>query len=406
MPDAAPSPAVSAPVSIPVARHMPNARDPRLDVLRGLALVMIFINHVPGNFWEDWTSRNFGFSDAAEGFVLMAGISAGLAYASGFRLRWPWQGVAKIWRRAWTLYLVHLLITFGALAIAAGLAVFAEMPAMLWKHGIGLLFRDPLGFLIGVPTLGFQIGYANILPLYFVLLMAAPLVLWGAVRRPFWTLAASVALWLAASHFRLTLPNYPTGGWQFSPPAWQLLFVLGAVTGIAAKQGRRVIPARRWLMGLSVGFLLLSLAWMTVPLIGKTGNHLLWMANQHGAPGFMTSFNKPYLNLPRLLHLLALFYVLASWGAVRRACASRLAAPLALLGRQALPVFALGSVSIYLIQGIKTETGEDFALDTMMLGAGLALQLAFAAARHYWPSDRGAPGKTVPAPVPERALAA
>ena len=45
--------------------HRPSApRDERLDTLRGLALVMIFINHIPGNFWEDWTSRNFGFSDA------------------------------------------------------------------------------------------------------------------------------------------------------------------------------------------------------------------------------------------------------------------------------------------------------------------------------------------------------
>ena len=56
-------------------------RDPRLDVLRGLSLVMIFINHVPGNVYEKFTSRNFGFSDAAEGFVLMSGIAAGLAYS-------------------------------------------------------------------------------------------------------------------------------------------------------------------------------------------------------------------------------------------------------------------------------------------------------------------------------------
>ena len=55
-----------------------KTRDPRLDVFRGLCLVMIFINHVPGNVYEKFTSRNFGFSDAAEGFVLMSGIAAGL----------------------------------------------------------------------------------------------------------------------------------------------------------------------------------------------------------------------------------------------------------------------------------------------------------------------------------------
>ncbi|SDE95171.1 OpgC family protein [Limimaricola pyoseonensis] len=394
-----------APVSIPVATRMPSARDPRLDVLRGLALVMIFINHVPGNFWEDFTSRNFGFSDAAEGFVLMAGISAGLAYSSDFRVRWPWRGLARVWRRAWTLYLVHLLITFAALGIAAGLALFAEAPGLTWKHGIGLLFRDPLGFLVGVPTLLFQIGYANVLPLYFVLLMAAPLAIWGALRRPLWALGLSVALWAVAAHWRINMPAWPAGGWQFSPFAWQLLFVLGLVAGIAAKQGRRLVPAKPWLMALAVGFLVLSLVWMNVPPVGKAGNHGLWLAHQHGVPGFFTAFSKPYLNVPRLLHVLALFYVLASWPAVRRACGSRIAAPLALLGRQALPVFALGSVLAYLLQGIKTETGENFALDTAMLAGGLALQLALAAARQYWPADRDA-RKPVAVPAPETKRAA
>lgn len=94
--------------------HPPRVagRDKRLDFFRGLALVMIFINHVPGTVWENFTSRNFGFSDAAEGFVLMSGIAAGLAYSKGF---WTptWAAARKIWRRAWTLYLVHLLTTSG-----------------------------------------------------------------------------------------------------------------------------------------------------------------------------------------------------------------------------------------------------------------------------------------------------
>ncbi len=61
-----------------------TTRDPRLDVLRGLALVMIFINHTPGTVFENWTTRNFGFSDSAEGFVLMSGIAAGMAYGKFF----------------------------------------------------------------------------------------------------------------------------------------------------------------------------------------------------------------------------------------------------------------------------------------------------------------------------------
>ncbi len=395
-------------VSLPTTSRMPSQRDPRLDVLRGLALVMIFINHVPGNFYEQFTSRNFGFSDAAEGFVLMAGISAGLAYSSDFRATLPWRGLARVWNRAWTLYLVHLLITFAALGIAAALAVWAQAPGLIWKHGMGYLFDDPLGFLIGIPTLGFQIGYANILPLYFVLLMVAPLLIWGAVRKPLWVLAASIAVWAISSHLRLNLPKYPiNGGWQFSPLTWQLLFVLGLVTGIAAKQGRAFVRHSRVLMTAAVAMLLLSLVWMNWPAFGKAGNHVLWLANQNGVPGFMTAFSKPYLNVPRLLHLLALFYVLASWGTVRRVCASPVGAPFALLGRQALPVFALLSVLAYLLQGIKTETGEDILLDSLMLGGSIALLFALAAAKQYWPSEKSkAKPVAVSTPVAATPLAA
>ena len=93
----------------------PSGRDPRLDVFRGICLVMIFINHVPGTVFEGFTSRNFGFSDAAEGFVLMSGIAAGLAYSNDFRAASMrlWTGLARVWRRVWTLYLVHILTTFA-----------------------------------------------------------------------------------------------------------------------------------------------------------------------------------------------------------------------------------------------------------------------------------------------------
>jgi hypothetical protein len=42
-----------------------SKRDPRIDVLRGLALLMIFVDHIPGNVLSLITLRNFGFSDAA-----------------------------------------------------------------------------------------------------------------------------------------------------------------------------------------------------------------------------------------------------------------------------------------------------------------------------------------------------
>ena len=49
----------------------PNA----IDFWRGVALVMIFINHIPGLDYSMVTLRNYAISDAAELFVFLAGCS-------------------------------------------------------------------------------------------------------------------------------------------------------------------------------------------------------------------------------------------------------------------------------------------------------------------------------------------
>ena len=59
-------------------------RDTRVDFFRGVALILIFIDHIPGNVFARLTLTNFGFADAAEVFVLLAGIGAFLAYAKAF----------------------------------------------------------------------------------------------------------------------------------------------------------------------------------------------------------------------------------------------------------------------------------------------------------------------------------
>jgi len=388
------SPPVSgrvAPVPVAPATRPRSTRDPRLDVLRGAALVTIFINHVPGNFYESLTIRNWGFSDAAEAFVLMSGVSAGIAYGPAFRPGGDvWAGLARVWGRAWTLYLVHLLVTLAAFAIAAALALWTQTPGLLWIDGIDALFRQPLQTLAAIPLLIHQLGYANILPLYMVLLFAAPGLLWLGWRWPGLLLAGSLALWLLSGELRLNVPTWPvSGGWQFSPSSWQILFLLGLLTGIRMREGRRFVPQSRWLVIACGAFLVLALVWRTVPPVGDAMNHALWWLDQHGLPWTLTAHHKVWETAPRLLHALALAYLLSAIPAVRRLCALRVMAPFALLGRHSLPVFALGSVIAFLLQGIKTRTGEDLLLDSLMLGAGLSLQLGLAWSKDNWPTRRG-----------------
>ena len=55
-------------------------RDLRLDLLRGLGLWMIFLDHIPDDVVSWMTLRNYGFSDAAEFFVFISGYLAGFIY--------------------------------------------------------------------------------------------------------------------------------------------------------------------------------------------------------------------------------------------------------------------------------------------------------------------------------------
>ncbi len=130
----------------PALRATASPRDLRLDVFRGLALVMIFINHVPGTIYEHLTTRNFGLSDAAEAFVLMSGVAAGMAYSPDFRQSPYWPGIARVWHRAWTLYLVHLTLTVWALAIASAAALWLGSTQSISMNEIDKLFERPLGF--------------------------------------------------------------------------------------------------------------------------------------------------------------------------------------------------------------------------------------------------------------------
>ena len=358
----------------------PGARDERLDMFRGLALVMIFINHVPGTVFEYLTNRNYGFSDAAEAFVFMSGVAAGLAYSGAFLKQMPvWLAVARPWARARQLYFVHLTLTFIFLATFAGAAHFFGLYELLELNNLRAMVREPLSVLVGIPLLTHQFGYLNILPLYLTLLLLTPLLIVAGLKKPYWLVAGSFLVWLAAGMFRLNFPNFPnSGGWFFNPFSWQLLFVIGLVAGIGMKLGKRAFPANPAVFLAALGFLILAILWMKVKPVGNVGNGFLRLLWQMGAPFHIHSFDKTFLSLPRLLHALCLFYVFASIPAMQGIAASRWASPLRAMGRQGLPVFATGTALSLLLQAVKVGMPTDVWGDALLLGTGLAIQIGLA----------------------------
>ncbi|WP_404406120.1 OpgC family protein [Pelagibacterium halotolerans] len=362
-----------------VASAGKSPRDARIDVFRGLALVMIFINHVPGTLFEHFTNRNYGFSDAAEAFVFLSGVAAGLAYSTRFLSRPLWPAIAKVWARARALYFVHLSTTAMAMGIMAAGALYFRLPQLLGTINMAPIFTHPLGVMIGIPTLGHQLGYFNILPLYTVFLLATPAMIIVGLKRPLLLLGTSILVWAIAAQFRLNFPAYPNpGGWFFNPLTWQILFVLGLLTGMAMKRGERFVPKIGWLTWASGLFLLAILIWRLVPEMGVMGRAGLGVLRELGVPYSFVGFDKTFLAFPRMLHFLALAYFLSTQGWVERFARSTWMAPFALLGQHGLAVFATGSVLSILMQAIKAGIGDHLITDALLLGSGLAVQFALA----------------------------
>src|SRR5882724_40332 len=139
-------------------------RDTRIDVLRALALLTIFVDHVPGTVFETLTYKNLGFSDAAEAFVLISGMSVALAYGTKFQPSGRLLATLKMWRRAGVLYVTHIVTTMVVMALFCAAAVFAHRPEILKLINIEPLMKNTPEVLVGIVTLGHQLGYNNILP--------------------------------------------------------------------------------------------------------------------------------------------------------------------------------------------------------------------------------------------------
>src|SRR5437867_3965175 len=107
------------------------SRDHRIDFLRGLALATIFINHVPGNLYSYFTHTNFGFSDAAEIFVMLAGFASAYAYFARYERGERWDASLKAMKRAGVLYLSHVVTTIAGIALFCAAAIYFARPGYL-----------------------------------------------------------------------------------------------------------------------------------------------------------------------------------------------------------------------------------------------------------------------------------
>ena len=157
------------------ALSSPSTRDPRIDVLRGIALVMIFVDHIPGNTLSLVTLRNFGFSDAAEVFVLLAGMSSMLAFGRVFEREGARSGLRRIVLRLIRIYVFQIGLLLTTLAIVLMWTTYYQLQPTL----VAPILNAPVSGIARGLTLHAVPGYLDILPLYLVLLAVFPVVYVG-----------------------------------------------------------------------------------------------------------------------------------------------------------------------------------------------------------------------------------
>ncbi len=205
-----------------------TGRDLRLDLFRGLALWLIFLDHIPSNVVSWITIRNYGFSDATEIFIFISGYTAAFVYGRAMNERGFVVAGARILKRAWQIYVAHIFLFAIYLAEISYVATSFENPLYAEEMNILDFLKQPDQTIVQALLLKFKPANMDVLPLYIVLLILFPPILWLLQRAPTVALGASAALYVLAWWLNINLSAYPEGVWYFNPFAWQLLFVFGA----------------------------------------------------------------------------------------------------------------------------------------------------------------------------------
>jgi hypothetical protein len=341
---------------LPTAAPLPAApaateRDLRLDLFRGIALWLIFLDHIPENVVNWFTIRNYGFSDATEIFIFISGYTAAFVYGRAMRERGYLIASARILRRAWQIYVAHIFLFTIFMAEIAYVAATFDNPLYAEEMNILDFLKQPDVTIFQALLLKFKPVNMDVLPLYIVLLLLFPPALAMLMWQPAFALAASALLYVLTWSFDWNLPAYPNGVWFFNPFAWQLLFVFGAWCALGGAKRLAPVLRSRAILAVAIAYLvfafIITLTWYVEPLGRLVPN---WLSE------WMYPIDKTNLDVLRFAHFLALAavtvrFVPRDWPVLK----SPILQPAIRCGQHSLEIFCLGVFLAFAGQFIISE---------------------------------------------------
>jgi enterochelin esterase-like enzyme len=216
-----------------------DGRDLRIDLLRGLAVLAMVIDHIAGpSKLYLITGGNRFYTSAAEGFIFLSGLTVGLVYRRVAEREGLPTAMRRILRRCWMLYVLAVGLTLVMLPLSESL----RLP---WAVGIDE--GTPLQIVWSIVSLHQTYYLVDVLALYVLLMLAAPLAL--LLLREGRTLIVLGASWLIWAGFQLfpqqtELPWTTAGNNLFYLSAWQALFFSAMVIGYHRDRLGRLFPKR------------------------------------------------------------------------------------------------------------------------------------------------------------------
>ncbi len=343
---------------------MNGERENRIDLLRGLSLLLIFIGHADFTFSPTF-QQSRGFSDASEIFVLLSGMSCALAY---YR---PDMGlrVAQPWKRAVRLYCVHLLLL--AIMVTISALVIMTFDKTIWAADMTDFWRDPIHHGLQALSLSYMPGNLDILPMYVALLLIAPF----AFLLHDWSktvlLGLSCLIWFIVGLRHINFPNAAIEGksWFFDPLSWQFIFVIGIYLGARMRRGQPILAYNAAVFTAASFFAIAAIP-------ANLAIHLGFIDSPFGGLHHQL-VSKVYDGPLRITNVLAIVYLAWNIGTVKAAAAHPSFRLICLAGRHSLAVFSAGILLSFGAAVLMTlDPDMPIVLQLLLLAGGCALQLA------------------------------
>ncbi|CAB3777216.1 hypothetical protein LMG28614_00386 [Paraburkholderia ultramafica] len=256
-----------------------GGRSIEVDFFRGVVLIVIVLDHIPGSTLSHLMLHAYALCDSAEVFVFLGGYASAAAYTSVLTGRGENAAKMRFVRRCWEIYRAYLLTAVLTLVSGAALALLHLNSPMVELTGWPPFAVQPLREALDIAVLRRQPYLSSVLPMYVIFALCVPFAVPLARRSSLTAVGLSVAIWALARPLAALFSIDDVADWAFNPFAWQLMFVLGIVCRVQPISERfHASRTARWFTWAAVvavmAFAIVKLFVLTQPLPGTLKQNL------------------------------------------------------------------------------------------------------------------------------------